>query len=227
KGEIALAQIYGLRILIGELDDASLQKLAAVSRLIKAGFDPNEPRIPAGEPDAGQWTFEEGYAKPRRGEPGAESDDPESTGSEGASGPGGGGAPLGASDSESPKIPDERPETARERNSTARRAAEWLKRAIGLGAQSAPSPQVRAFLRIIETTWWLADNVPKIQSYLDAPKPLEELQRAVGEPRAGYERHHVVEGQYASDDPLANSRRFGRDQLESPENLVQIPYFKH
>src|SRR5713226_10669948 len=72
-GETALAQIYGLRIPVGELDDAAFHKLAAVARLIKAGFDPNEPRIPQGEPGAGQWTYEPGYAKPRagHGQPGA------------------------------------------------------------------------------------------------------------------------------------------------------------
>ena len=52
RGEIALAQIYGLHIPLGELDDATLDKLAA-ARLTKAGFDPAEPRIPAGEPGAG------------------------------------------------------------------------------------------------------------------------------------------------------------------------------
>ena len=70
RGEIALAQIYGLYIPLGELDDAALHKLA-LARLTKAGFDPNEPRIPAGEPGAGEWTYEDGYAKPRHGEPGA------------------------------------------------------------------------------------------------------------------------------------------------------------
>jgi hypothetical protein len=58
-GEIALAQIYGLRIPVGELDDGLLQRLAKVS-LDKAAYDPDEPRIPKGEPHAGEWTSEGG-----------------------------------------------------------------------------------------------------------------------------------------------------------------------
>ena len=55
NGEVALAQIYGLRIPVEELDDGLLQRLAKVS-LGKAGYDPDEPRIPKGEPHAGEWT---------------------------------------------------------------------------------------------------------------------------------------------------------------------------
>jgi hypothetical protein len=44
KGEIALAQIYGLHIPINELDDRRLIWLA----LIKAGYNPDEPRVPKG-----------------------------------------------------------------------------------------------------------------------------------------------------------------------------------
>jgi hypothetical protein len=57
-GETALAQIYGLCIPLGDLDDATLRQLAVAARLIKADFDPDEPRIPEGEPGAGEWTDE-------------------------------------------------------------------------------------------------------------------------------------------------------------------------
>ncbi len=30
--------------------------LASLTRSLKAGFDPNQPRVPAGNPDGGQWT---------------------------------------------------------------------------------------------------------------------------------------------------------------------------
>jgi hypothetical protein len=56
KGEVALAQIYGLRIPLGDLDDAALRKLAGTAHLLKAGFDPSQPRVPAGNPDGGRWT---------------------------------------------------------------------------------------------------------------------------------------------------------------------------
>ena len=56
KGEIALAQIYGLRIRIEELD---LRRLVQVA-LAKAGFNPDEPRIPRGDPHGGEWTTDGG-----------------------------------------------------------------------------------------------------------------------------------------------------------------------
>lgn len=31
-------------------------KLQALDRAVKANFDPNQPRVPAGHPDGGQWT---------------------------------------------------------------------------------------------------------------------------------------------------------------------------
>src|SRR5713226_3286548 len=45
-GETALAQIYGLRIPVGELDDAAFQKLAAVARLIKGRLRPERAAYP-------------------------------------------------------------------------------------------------------------------------------------------------------------------------------------
>ena len=102
----------------------------------------------------------------------------------------------------------------------------WLRRAIALGAQDAPHPAVRTVLTIIETTWWLADNLTSILSYLDAPKTLEELQDAAARPRLGYEIHHIVEKQSRSHDPSANSQRF-KDRLDTRENLVLVPYWRH
>jgi hypothetical protein len=55
-GETALAQIFGLRIPIRDLDSGSLNRLATVAPFIKANFNPDEPRIPAGQPDGGEWT---------------------------------------------------------------------------------------------------------------------------------------------------------------------------
>jgi hypothetical protein len=57
-GETALAQILGLRIPLGDLDGAALRRLGAVARLSKANFNPDQLRIPPGEPGAGQWTDE-------------------------------------------------------------------------------------------------------------------------------------------------------------------------
>ena len=72
-GELALAQIYGLRIPIAGLDSGQLRKLTAVAPSLKANFSPDEPRIPAGEPGGGQWTDGsgggEGSAEPNSAEP--------------------------------------------------------------------------------------------------------------------------------------------------------------
>jgi hypothetical protein len=56
KGEIALAQIYGLHIPIYELDHQQLAKLSAVTRFIKTSYNPDEPRVPKGDPRGGEWT---------------------------------------------------------------------------------------------------------------------------------------------------------------------------
>jgi hypothetical protein len=37
-------------------------KLHDLKRAVKAGFDPNQPRVPAGNPDAGQWASTGGGA---------------------------------------------------------------------------------------------------------------------------------------------------------------------
>jgi hypothetical protein len=59
NGELALAQIYGLHISVSELDDRQLSRIAAKARCIKAGFNPDEPRIPAGQSGGGQWTSDD------------------------------------------------------------------------------------------------------------------------------------------------------------------------
>lgn len=54
--DIARAQLYGLQIPIGNsLEDWQLKRLSVAASFLKAGFDPNQPRAEAGEPDGGQW----------------------------------------------------------------------------------------------------------------------------------------------------------------------------
>ena len=38
-------------------------KMLRLGLALKANFDPNQPRVPAGRPDGGQWTRVEGYAR--------------------------------------------------------------------------------------------------------------------------------------------------------------------
>ena len=56
RGEVALAQIYGLRIPVRDLDGRQLKQLGALAPLAKADFNPDEPRLPAGQPGGGEWT---------------------------------------------------------------------------------------------------------------------------------------------------------------------------
>jgi hypothetical protein len=99
--------------------------------------------------------------------------------------------------------------------------------AAALGAVFAPEPRVRLFFAALEATAWVVEYLPEIRSYLDAPRSLEELQNAVGDSGLGYQTHHIVESQYDSIDPDSNARRFGRARLDSRENLVRIPRWKH
>jgi len=68
---------------------------------------------------------------------------------------------------------------------------------------------------------WLEEQRASFNSYFDPPKTLEELQRDASNPRAGYDIHHIVEQTSAEEDG------FSRQTIDSPENLVRIPRWKH
>jgi hypothetical protein len=55
-GNLALATIAAVQMRLPDLDPDALARLARADRLLKAGFDPGQPRGPAGNPDGGQWT---------------------------------------------------------------------------------------------------------------------------------------------------------------------------
>jgi hypothetical protein len=55
EGQVALAQIYGLHIPVTNLDNQTLRRLALINAH-KAGFNPDEPRVPKGQPHGGEWT---------------------------------------------------------------------------------------------------------------------------------------------------------------------------
>lgn len=50
---------------------------------------------------------------------------------------------------------------------------------------------------------------------------LEELQRAVNEPKDGYQVHHIVEQTPARDENFPDAL------IDGPDNLVRIPTLKH
>ena len=310
RGEIALAQIYGLHIPLRDLDDRQLRDIAVAS-LVK-GYNPNEPRLPKGDPNGGEWTTGGDASVP-----GTPTNSSGSSTSGAEDGEGGGNSPsapelsavplsdspssdnaanhgdgstssppmrfdwgppidlptsnsprgddadrdsnpstLGSSDvgndskgsalstedtgpseggssqqelheTPPPEIPTKEPTTTQQRNAALRAVATWLGRALAiLGPAFQLDPRVRMVFAAIEAAGWIADYLPKVLSYLDQPKTLEELQNAVGEGGSGYETHHIVEAQKRSTDPQSNSRRFP-DWIDARENLVRVPYWKH
>lgn len=208
EGNVALAQIYGLYIPVEK------RRLAVLASLSKAGFDPDEPCIPKGEPGAGEWTFEDGSGagEPQNGDAGRGEG---SYGSDTPTEP----PPAAGADEIPPRIPEEPPATAKERNNFVRRAALWL--------ADASEAQLQLYFRMLEMAVWPIEYLPAIRSYLDAPKSLEELQDAAdNSTQRGYQDHHIVERQSGSLDPASNASRFG-DRLERRDNIVRIPQWKH
>jgi hypothetical protein len=333
KGEIALAQIYGLHIPVGELSERQLHRLA-LAPFAKDGFDPAEPRVPAGSGrESGQWTNGGGGGGSDASSDDGGGDGENDGGGDGNGGDqggsttsGGGGAaagprtdsgaggssistdnppikwdieplpntssgsappavsgnnqprppegkdeqhpgastpgPVGAGSTEEPappsegtpensrpqsgrapapgggegerpsidwtiRIPEQEPGRPKQRNPIIRAIATWLGRAIAiLGPAFVSDPRVRIAIAAIEAASWVLQYWTEIASYLDSPKTLEELQRAVNQEREGYQVHHIVEAQRRSNNPESNSERFGA-RLETRENLVRIPYWKH
>jgi hypothetical protein len=84
--EIALAQIFGLRIPLDGLDREWLRRLALAAPFIKANFNPDEPRIPAGQPGGGEWTtgMEPSSEAPDTSDPATAEADSDGTGSTGS-----------------------------------------------------------------------------------------------------------------------------------------------
>src|SRR6185437_2485719 len=204
--------------------DARWDPLGAAERK----YSPNQPRVPAGNRDGGQWTTVSSgggisIAVPAGGVVGA---DAENSGTFGDfddaidSGDLGGLAdedftfnevqlagdiPTGDSP---PEIPEERPATSPERTSFLKAAARRVAAGVALHVLTASAP-------------WLLTQAALINSYNDPPKSLEELQQAVATDRPGTDIHHIVEQSAAA------GYGFSRDVIDSPENLVRIPRLKH
>ena len=121
-------------------------------------------------------------------------------------------------------VPEREPTAVQERNQFLRRTAMWLGAAVAIAGPL--DPEVEAAVAALEAVAWLSKYLPDILSYLDPPKTLEELQQAVANPQLGYEIHHIVEAQARSMNPLSNSSLFAA-RLDSSENLVRIPHWKH
>ena len=183
----------------------------------KAEFNPDEPRVPAGNPEGGQWTSGEGNAASASSAAAisdANSDNAWIPGAQYAANdsPRAGEAPPFGSP---PEVPPEKPATPQLLNAFLKAAAYSL-----AGALLASEP-IGEFVLALEAAEWLHEFRPWIDAYLDPPKSLQELQRAAQNPKDGYNIHHVVEQTPAVQDG------FPRSLIDGPDNLVLIPTFKH
>jgi hypothetical protein len=189
--ELAAAQrdLAQLRRLAAELKcELAFRRLA---RALKANFNPNQPRVPAGNPDGGQWTSEGGQSestlsKERRVQLAGDIPTPDPR-----------------------DIPRERPPSAEERTAAIK---EVVRRLAKFGGPIG---------KMIGAAYWLYEYEAEIVAALDPPKSLEELQDAVAIPKAGYQKHHIVEQTSAEEDG------FLRSLIDSSGNLVRIPTRKH
>lgn len=169
----------------GERMMAAFARLQAFAE--KAGFNPDQPRVPPGNPDGGQWTGSDGSSQGDR------------------SGIGGnGGPPL---DPEEPpkQPPKEKVSPIKAGKAIAKRVAQQLLRHAG---------PIGALLTAIELAENYS-QIPSITSYQDAPKPLSELQQNAGKRRPGYEDHHIVEQGAGRHEGFSRSQIDGTDNLVS------------
>jgi hypothetical protein len=181
------------------------EKHAQLVLAFKAGFNPNQPRVPAGNPDGGQWTG--------------------SGGRSGSSGANGGGLTQVAQNvppDHLTDIPEERPESARLRNAVIKRVATFVARLAAEHFLGEPAGLILNAIDIASSAAWVVEEGGAlIEAYADPPKSLEELQDAVATPARGYNIHHIVEQGPAEQDD------FPRSMIDAPDNLVRIPTLKH
>lgn len=171
--------------------------------LCKAGFNPDEPRVPAGNPDGGQWTREggDGSSSESAVVSDATADNSWIPGARyAANDPPGIGHNQGPPLEDPPKIPPKAPAKPKLVNDFLKAAAYWL--AVGI---STDRRIVRFRAALLAVQWLAGKYLPSIISYLDAPKTWEELQQNALRPRPGYDIHHPVEQTPARDDGFPES----------------------
>lgn len=175
-------------------------KLLALDCAVKANFNPNQPRVPAGNPDGGQWTGGGTGRQSSETLQGGDGDDR-----------------FG----DLPDIPKERPPNIRDRNRVVVRRIATL---VGRMAGRVGAGRAGLILSGLDLARWVYEEYQAyatITAYADPPKTLEELQGAVSFPAAGYEIHHIVE------QGPATAEGFPRSQIDARDNLVRIPKLKH
>ncbi|MDB5593605.1 MAG: hypothetical protein JWM36_566 [Hyphomicrobiales bacterium] len=167
--------------------------------LFKA-YSPDQPRVPAGNPDGGQWTS--------GGGDGSSTDPfadfvPEGIEDQYAQS----NLPAPMNDGPPPKGP--------KWTVVARVAAGGLARAIQDGSAA------QFISTLTENATWTVAKINEIYAVLDNPKSLEELNSLVDSPASGYQIHHIVEQGPAS------KEGYTRAEIETPTNLVRVPTLTH
>lgn len=224
----------------GAVPACARTKLRELDLALKA-FDPNQPRVPEGNPDGGQWTGDGGGTGGRLPSgPGTLLDlgDGENSLSErirlAQNDPPGHLSDVRPRPGKLPRdietlsdIPKEKPESVQLANAIIKFVAyefsDYLMRQ-GERPLVAGTLRSRLFRRLIagfEIALWVRDEgLPAIESYYDPPRTMKELQDAAAAGRRpGYEIHHIVERNSAS--PKEGNR------INASENLVSVPVFKH
>jgi hypothetical protein len=190
-----------------------LLSAARLELLLKANFNPNQPRVPPGNSDGGQWSGSGGGGTPASHTPGPR-------GSSFRSPSIGGhritdrGTHVQLGD-DGPLIPKQQPQSIRQANRIGVGVAQWLLRTA---VRASPIGRVAD---LISVAGWLYEHREDIQAYLQGPKTLDELRTEAQSPRSRYERHHVVEQTSARQDGYSEA------MIHAPENLMLIPRYRH
>jgi hypothetical protein len=188
ENSLALAQAHNDAKLIAEIVRDAWRILH------KTGFNPDEPRVPAGNPDGGQWTAEgsgRASAVPSAVLSDATSDNNWIPGAQyAANDPPSIGHNQGPPLEEPPEIPLRVLATRQAINDFLKAAAYWLE-----DASAVDKPAATLFFIALMATGWLADKyLPYIITYQDPPRTLQELQQAAQMPKIEYYNdHHLVE----------------------------------
>jgi hypothetical protein len=239
--EIAQAQ-RGLDALRAEV--ASIRADMAQRRALASKYSPTQPRVPAGNPDGGQWTGQNGGQSQGIGLSldAGQSQDADLTLPMGnvdigdvsgsselgdlfrikPDGPQVEGVRLAANDDPGLPAPirDPAPKIPADRPETSSERTSYLRSAANWLARNAGLAG-DIYTGAMNNVEWLRDYHDLIQASRDAPKSLEELQQAVNDPKPGYDIHHIVE------QTSAERSGFTRSEIENPENLVRVPRLQH
>lgn len=176
---------------------------------VKANFNPGQPRVPRGNPNGGQWTRIGGAERPRVIRIGDNPLDPD---------PDSPAENLDEIDVPSfLPIPETRPGSLGERYEIIRNLAT----SVFYRTRFRPGRSVSQILSSIQAPKWLREYYPYVEAYRAPPRTLLQLQADARTPKAGYDRHHIVEKTPALRDGYA------RSVVDGPNNVVLVSRFKH